>query len=150
MKYEMGFQPVSAANTLGACKIGVSSAVTIAKGDVIDSTAGYATLATALSTSTIGVALHDANNSAGASGAIDVLYMPIDANVKYIAPVEANTGIAVANVGLMYDLSSEDGITLADTTITRMGFRVDDYDASAAAVAANTYGFAIGHFTAVT
>lgn len=125
----------------------VTASTTIVKGDIVTISSGYATTATAMAAAVVGVAAEDADNSAGAAGAIDVKVYPIDAGYQFSVPVSTNAVIARANVGTIVDLEANDDIDLSDTTIAAgPGFYIDDFDASAAAVAANTYGYAIGHF----
>ena len=60
--------------------------------------------------------------------------------------------IARSNVGTIVDLEAAGTIDIGDTTMTVpvMGFFIDDFDACAEAVAATTYGYAIGHFIVET
>lgn len=128
----------------------VAASVTIVKGDYCIFASGYVTnTATAVQLLLVaGIAAEDADNSAGAAGAINVKIIPLLPQYQFTAPVAANAVIGRANVGVAYDLEANDDLDISDTTITAgsKAFWVDDYDASAAAVAANTYGYAIGHF----
>lgn len=144
-----GFYPLSNIAPSGLRSYPVAAGVTIVKGDYIIPSSGYATnTATAVQAAVLGIAAEGANNSAGAAGAIDVKVIPLLPHIQFSVPVAANAVIAQSYVGETYDLEANDDIDLSDTTITagHLGFMVDDFDASAEAVAANTYGYAIGHF----
>lgn len=147
MRYPVnGFFPL---NAPPARRVVGAAAVNIVKGDVLhDNGAGFATNATtAFNVLTcLGVAAANADNSAGAAGAIDVEYYPIDELTQYAVPVAANAVIAQTNIGTIVDLENNDDIDISDTVAAGLGFFIDEFDASAAAVAANTYGYAIGHF----
>ena len=149
-KYLAGFDLRNGLDSAGVKSYPVGTTVNIAKGDMITLAAGYATLATSMVALTVGVAQHDANNSAGADGAIDVMVIPILSKYSFRVPVEANALITVAAVGTIVDLSTEDGIAINDTSVTANGFLIDAIDVSTEAVAANAYGYAIGHFVAIT
>lgn len=149
-KYLLGFNLLT--DLVGGLKTyPVAASVTVAKGDFLqDNGSGFAQLGTGLATTGLGVAVADADNSSGIAGAINVQVIPIHSQHQFIVPVEANTVIARTNVGTIVDLESEDGIDIGDVTVTANGFKIDDFDASTDAVAANTNGFAIGHFEAVS
>lgn len=126
----------------------VAASTSITKGDYVVPSSGYASTATAVQAAVLGIAAEDADNSSGSAGAIDVKVIPLNQNYQFSVPVATNAVIAQSYVGETYDLEAAGTIDLSDTTITagHIGFLVDDFDASAKAVAANTYGYAIGHF----
>lgn len=144
-----GFYPKSGLSPDGL-KQYPAAAVAIKKGDyLIADGSGYATnTATAVQTLALGIANEDCDNSAGSAGDKDILVIPLREHIQFSVPVEANAVITRAIVGDAVDLESNDGIDISDTTITagHKGFMIDDIDVSAEAIAANTYGYAIGHF----
>jgi hypothetical protein len=121
-----------------------AAAVTITKGDVLqDDGNGVATNAgTALAATHFGIAAADCAASATCE------YYPFDTKTQYSVPCStsllATTDIGTTvNIGTNHDLDS-------DTAVTEgIAFRIDAIDVSTAAVAANTYGYAIGHFVVV-
>lgn len=143
-----GFYPLSNIAPSGLRSYPVAATTTIVKGDYVVPSSGYATTATAVQAAVLGIAAEGADNSAGADGAISVKVIPLLPHIQFSVPVAANAVISQAYVGETYDLENNDDIDISDVTITAgwLGFLVDDFDASAEAVAANTYGYAIGHF----
>ena len=129
----------------------VAAAVAIAFGDalIIGGNAGYISLATTLQGNILfkGVA-NSANTAAeaNADGDEDVEVIPPLPEYDFMVPCEATGVIAQTDVGLIYDLQTEDGIDEADLVTFGFGFHIDAIDISSAAVAANTNGYAIGHF----
>ncbi len=122
-----------------------AAAVTIVKGDVLhDNGSGLATNATtALAATCLGVAAADC-----ASGG-DCEYYPLDTKTQYIVTVGSGTLIATDNIGSMCDLEAVNTIDLSDNVTEGVGFFIDEIDVSAGAVAAETHGYAIGHFVVV-
>lgn len=127
-----------------------AAAVNIVKGDyIIPDGSGYATnTATAVQAAVLGIAAENCDNSGGAAGDKKVKVIPLESKYQFSVPVEANALITIAAIGDTFDLESNDGIDINDTGITagHIGFLVDDIDVSTEAVAANAYGYAIGHF----
>jgi len=119
-----------------------AAAVTIVKGDYVeDDGSGYATNAGVTFAATgLGIAAADC-----ASGG-DCEYYPLDTNTQYIVPVAANALITQSAVGTIVDLNANDDIDISDTVTEGIGFFIDEIDVSAAAIVANPYGYAIGHF----
>jgi len=145
-----GFYPVGAPP---ACRrLPVAGTTTIVKGDILgDNGSGYLTTQTAFAATTMGVAAADCDNSAGAAGAKECPFYPIESLTQYIVPVAANAVITQNVVGTIVDLENNDDIDVSDTTIAAgPGFFVDEIDISTEAIAANTYGYAIGHFAYVS
>ena len=127
--------------------------VAIVKGDALhDDGNGYATNATtAFAATFLGIAAADCDNSGGDAGDLNVEYYPVDITTRYRVPVAANALITQTAVGTIVDLEANDDIDISDTTIAAgPGFFIDAIDASADAVDANTYGYAIGHFAYVS
>lgn len=137
-----GFIPI---NDVPARRHMTAAAVTIVKGDVLhDDGNGYATNATtAFAATCLGVAAADC-----ASGG-DCEYYPLDTKTQYIVPVAAPSVITQTAVGTICDLQSNDDIDTGDNVTEGVGFFIDRIDISAAAIVANTYGYAIGHFEVV-
>ncbi len=131
-----------------------AAAVNIVKGDALhDDTNGYATNATTDFASTfLGIANEDQNNSGGDVGDLNILVIPWYTQLQFIVPVGNDALITIGARGEIFDLHAKGSIDLADTTgdANAPGFFVDEIDVSAAAIAANTFGFAIGHFVGHT
>ena len=144
-----GFYPLTNVAP-GGLKQYPAAAVNIVKGDyIIADGSGYATnTAVAVQTLALGIAAENCNNSAGSAGDLNVLVIPLQEHIQFSVPVAANALITRAIVGDTVDLEANDDIDISDVTIEPglKGFMIDDIDASAEAVAANTYGYAIGHF----
>ena len=122
-----------------------AAAVTIVKGDALhDDGNGYATNATtAFAATFLGIAAADC-----ASGGT-CEYYPVDTKTQYIVPVAASALITTTAIGSLVDLEANDDIDLSDTITEGIAFRVDEIVTNADAIAANTYGYAIGHFVVV-
>jgi hypothetical protein len=151
MRYQAnGFVPIS---NPPARVTKPAAIVNIVKGDALfDDAGGYATNAiTALAATFLGIAAADCDNSGGSLGTLNVEIYPVDPLTRYIVPVAANAVIEQTAVGTIVDLENNDDVDISDTTIAAgPGFFIDDLDISADAIAANTYGYAIGHFTYVS
>lgn len=143
-----GFYCLSASGIpAGVVKL-AAAAVNIHKGDyLIDDGSGYATN-TATDTSLIcyGIAAEPVDNSGGSSGDKDVLVIPFTNGERFSVPVGTNAVINRGYVGALYDLNTAYNIDISDTTVATgsVGFWIEDFDAGTVAVAANTYGYAIG------
>lgn len=143
------FHLVSALDQNGLRYYPVASGVAISKGDVVILTSGYANPATTLqgNVNVVGVAVStNTAAEASANGAVDVAVVPLNPKHQFAVPVAATDLITAAQIGLKYDLENADDIDEGDAVTLGWGFMVDDIDVSTEAVAANTYGFAIGHF----
>jgi len=89
--------------------------------------------------------------AAEATLAVKIGVIPPLPHYQFMVPVEANTVlVATTHIGNAYAPQDSYNIDLADTTETSYLFMIDDIDISADAIAANTYGYAIGHFTHIT
>lgn len=116
-------------------------AVNIVQGQAIFNNGGYATnVGTQFAVTFLGVALFTQVNAVQGSVQIGVI-KPNPAKFFWV-PVGSATLIAVANLGVSYDLKTNQSIDLADTTNSFWLCEVIDYDASTLAVAANAAGFA--------
>lgn len=129
-----------------------AAAVSIAKGDLLkDDTNGYLTNASITTFVDVGlahyVAIEPCDNSAGSSGDLNVLCVSCsDSSNQFWAKVEDQSVIARSDVGTIVDCQTEDGIDV-DAAVTKdLGFLIEGFDAGTAAVAANTYGYALGRF----
>ena len=112
-----------------------------------DNGSGYMTNAgTAFAATHMGVA---AIGVVGDSSSKYVEYYPLDTKTQYSVPVAANAVITRDAIGSIVDLEANDDIDISDTVSEGIGFMIDDIDISADAIAANTYGYAIGHFVVV-
>lgn len=140
-----GFIPVSEPP---ARRRNLAATVTIVKGDAIeDNGSGYLTNAAILFTALfMGVAAIDV---VGDSSTKYVEYYPLDTKTQYSVPVAANAVITRDAIGSCVDLENNDDIDISDTNSEGIVFRIDDIDISATAIAANTYGYAIGHFEVI-
>jgi len=141
-----GFIPV---NDAPATRRMLAATVTIVKGEVLaDNGSGYATNnLTAFTALCFGVA---AAGVVGDSSTKYVEYYPFDTKTQYSVPVSTNAVLTVANKGDICDLGTNaDDLSIATNFTAGIGFRIDDIDISAAAIAANTYGYAIGHFQTI-
>jgi hypothetical protein len=120
-----------------------AAAVTIAKGDALhDNGSGLVTNATtAFAATFMGIAAE-----ACASGAVCPVIRP---NSKHLWWVPcASVLAATTDIGEIVDLggSSCNKVDVSDNTLVAWGFRVEEIDVSAAAVAANTQGYVKGAF----
>jgi len=148
VKYQAaGFYPIDNVAPTGLISIAAAASVNIAKGDAIHYSTGATNATTSFVVGFLGVAAEACDNSSGALGALNCLIIPHTYNVRFSVPVEQAALITEAAIGTLVDLQSVNTIDLGDTTIaTGPGFYVEEIDTSAAAVAANTFGYAIGRF----
>ena len=131
-------------------KYPIGNAVAISLGDAVIITAGYIALATTLQQTTpvfVGIAnMTQTAAQASSNGAYDLEVIPANYEYDWMVPLEATDLITAAQIGVLYDLQTEDGLDEGDVVTAGKGFFVDEIDVSSAAVAANTFGYAIGHF----
>ena len=142
-----GFYPI---NEPPARRYMFADSDTIVKGDVLhDDGNGKATNAVTSFDSALllGVAAADCDNS-GDDG-LEVQYYPNDLKTQYRVPVASNAAITQTAIGLNVDMENNDDIDISDAVTTGACFRIDAIDISTLAIAANTYGYAIGHFANV-
>ena len=124
-----------------------AAVVSIAKGDVLHDVDGYASNAvTAFTHELLGVAIATVDNSDGSVGDKNVQYIRFQAGKRFIVAVEATALVAQADVGNLVDLQSVNTVDEADIVSANPGFRIEEIDVSADAIAANTYGFVVGRF----
>ena len=143
-----GFFLLSQLEASGLKYYGVATTINIAKGDAIhDNGSGYATNGVVSTTGLfLGIASVAADNTNGGNAAINVAVIPPLQHYQFIVPVEENALITQAAVTTHVDLQSVNTIDINDTFTEGWVFTIDEIDVSTAAVAANTYGYAIGHF----
>lgn len=136
-----GFIPI---NEPPARRYLTADAVTIVKGDFLHKTSGgLATNAVTAFDSALALGVASADC---ASGEVAQYYPWNAPGVQYRVPVEADDLIAITDRDLNVDLENNDDIDHSDVVTTGLAFVIDDVDVSTLAVAANTYGYAIGHF----
>lgn len=126
-----------------------AAVVAIVKGDALhDNVAGRLTNATTSFAATLmGIAAADCDNDPEAS--LEAEYYPIDPNTRYIVPV-GNALITETAIGTVINLNTTCNTVTTGTTVAEgYGFLVEDIDVSTEAVAANTYGYAIGRIIQV-
>lgn len=148
-RYADRFRLISKLDDSGLRSYPVASGVAISRGDVVILTSGYANPATTLQGDVNVVGVAASANTAGeasADGAVNVSVIPLNPSHQFAVPVVATDLITVAQVGLAYDLQNANDIDEGDAVTLGWGFFVDAIDVSSEAIAANTYGFAIGHF----
>jgi hypothetical protein len=139
-----GFYPI---NEPPARRQILAATVEIKKGDALhDDGNGKATNATtSLDSATfLGVAAEDCDNNPDVS--LKVAYYPPDNKTQYRVPVGANAEIAQTAIGTNINLEAVGTVDISDARTEGQAFRVDAIDISTLAIAANTYGYAIGHF----
>lgn len=145
--YPHYFKLLTGVKDVGLLKYPVAATTNLTKGQAIfDNASGYATTGTAFAATFLGIAMAAADNSTGNAGDIDVYYRAPLATDLWQVPVSADATIAQTDVGEVCDLQANHDIDVTDNTCVSYHFRVTDFDISAEAVAANTYGFAIGRF----
>ena len=161
--YATGFIPLD--KPPARRRIPIAAAITVLKGDTIfDNGAGYGTNAnTAMVATFLGVAAAPCNNAAGstdfinrnpavaiaAAGAFEIEYYPRESAIQYIVPVAQNALITIASIGATVDLQANNTIDISDAVTEGEAFMIDEIEVSAPAIAANAFGYAIGHFTVV-
>ena len=148
-----GFTLLNKLDESGLLTKPVKSGNNIAKGDALHNVAGYVSNAIVEFTDAfLGIAAHDADNSAGGDGTIDVKIIPPLEKYQFIVPVEDDALVTLADVGVICDLQSANTVDINDTTgaTNAKGLLIDEIDVSAEAVAVNTRGYVIGHFVAHT
>ena len=126
----------------------LAATVTIVKGDALqDDGSGYATnAATAFAATHMGVAASDCT---GDSSTVYAEYYPFNTETQYSVPVSTNAVLTRTAIGTTVTLGNNDDLDIGTAVSEGIAFRIDDIDISAEAIAANTYGYAIGHFVVV-
>lgn len=145
--YPLFFTLLSTIDGPGLKPYPVAATTSLTKGQAIfDNGSGYATTGTAFAATFLGIAMAAADNSAGNAGDIDVTYRQPLAGDIWQVPVSSDATIAATDRGEVCDLQTNSDIDVTDNTCVSYHFRVNKIDISTEAVAANTYGFAIGNF----
>lgn len=147
-RYFSRFHLISALASQGLIYYPVKSGQAIRLGYAVGFSGGYAQEITSIQGVAFAGIAATANTAAEASadGAVYVGVIPPLPQHRFAVPVEQNAVIAQTDVGGINDLQSAYSIDINDDITLGIGFRIDDFDASAEAVDANTNGFAIGHF----
>ncbi len=124
---------------------------TIVKGDVLhDDGNGKATNVVAVLDSALFLGVAAANCDNSGDDDLKVEMYPFDPRTRYIVPVAAPAAaITQTAVGLNVHLQSNDDIDIGDAVTTGMSFKIDGIDISDRAIAANTYGYALGKFALI-
>lgn len=148
--YKNGFTLDNLITNQGLIYMPVAATTTLLKGSAIfDDGNGYAVNGTAFAATFLGIAAADANNAAGSAGAIEVAVIPPNDNYTFWAPNGSVTKAAQTDVGEIVDLEHNYDIDVTDTTCVQWGFRIDEIDISAAAVAVNASGYVKGRFVRI-
>jgi len=147
-RYFDRFHLISALDCTGFMPYPVAASAQIRRGYAVGFTSGYLNEITTIQNVAFAGIAASANTAAEAASAGDVtcLVIPPYPRHRFSVPVEATDLITVAQVAAIYDLQSANSIDENDAITLGYGFRVDAIDVSTEAVAANTYGYAIGHF----
>lgn len=147
-KYQAkGFFLISALSQSGLKKGTLTTGQNISKGDALyDAGSGLLSAQTSDFTAAfMGIAAESIDDSASAGGKTIMYYPPFPQN-QFSVPC-ATTLIAQTDVGELIDLDDDaNTVNPGDNVTTGWAFVVDGIDVSAEALAANSYGFAIGHF----
>ena len=141
-----GFRLLNGPNVGGLISYPVHAATTIVKGQALnDDTAGFAiNTGTDFASIFLGIAAEPCDNP-GAAGAKDILVIPPLPQYQWSVPVDGNAVITRTVVGLLIDLGADAGhVAINDNPTEGWAFKVEDFDASAEAIAAHAFGYAIG------
>lgn len=148
-RYFSRFHLISALNEQGLIYYPVANGAAIRLGYAVGFSSGYAAEITSIQAAQQAGIAATANTAAEASaaGAVTVGCIPLLSSAhRFSVPVEANALVTQAAVGTIVDLQSANTIDINDAVTLGFGFHIDAIDVSAPAIAANAYGFAIGHF----
>lgn len=147
-KYQArGFYLVSSLSESGLKKKTVTTGQTIYKGDALyDAGSGLVSVQSSdFSAAFVGIAAEAVDDSASAGGKTVMIIPPFPQN-QFTVPC-GSTLVATTDIHELCDLDDDAySINPGDNVTTGWAFVIDDIDVSAEAIAANTYGYAIGHF----
>lgn len=151
MKYAKSFQLIGPLDPSGIIEIPVANGQAVNRGYAVGWSSGYCQQITSLQESGAKVVagIAQSTNTAGeasSAGALNVQVLPVHRQHRFRVPVEANALVTQAAVGTIVDLQSAWSVDIGDLVTLGLGFVIDAIDVSAEAIAANTYGFVIGHF----
>ena len=151
-RYVPGFRLLNQ-NVFKKRTYGNTTGVVYAIGDAVILTSGYLALATTFQLGSdpklagiVNQASTAAANSAAGTGGLSTEVIPCLPHYDFMVPDEDNVLVKATDVGETVDLQSEDGIDNSDQVTLGYGFFIDEIDISSAALAANSFGYAIGHF----
>lgn len=147
-RYFDRFHLIGALSDVGLLYYPVKIASAIRLGYAVGFTSGYANEITSIQAVPFAGIAATANTAAEAvaDGTVSVGVIPPLPQHRFAVPVEATDLITLAQVGDIYDLQAAYSIDENDAITLGYGFRIDAIDVSTEAIAAETYGFAIGHF----
>lgn len=149
-QYWAGFQLLSEIDDSGLRYYPTKIATLITQMGATILTAGYLDIATTLQGVVVPGILQTPGVTVAASvanGTLNGAVIPItNPNYRWMVPVEQNAKITQAAVGTLVDLQSANTIDISDTVTLGYAFMIESIDVSTAAIAANAFGFAIGHF----
>lgn len=147
-KYFAGFRLISELDRKGLRTYPVKSGQAVSRGRMLGFSSGYVQQVTSIQAVQLAGISTDENTAgeASADGAVKAKVIPLTNGHQFAVPVEANALITQAAVGTIVDLQSANTIDINDAITLGWGFRIDAIDVSDEAIAANEYGFAIGHF----
>ncbi len=151
--HSRGFLLLSQLETSGMRYYPPEAAVRLYVGDSLYMTSGTASLAADGDWTIAFCGISGADlTAAEATAGKKIGVIPPLLQYQFIVPVLNDTVlVATTHIGNAYGPHSVAyGLDVSDTDETVYRFFVDDIDISADAIAANTYGYAIGHFTHVT
>lgn len=128
-------------------RVQIVNAETVTRGYIVWQSSGEATTAayTAFSVAMLGVCQATVDNSSDGEYADIIPPLP---HLKFIVP-SGDELLDQANVGTLVDLHDVGSIDPSDTTPVGYGFKIEEIDVATAAIAANQYGYAMGHFESV-
>ncbi len=148
-QYWNGFQLLSELDDSGLRNYPTKIATLITQFGATIFTGGYLDIATTLQGVIVpGILITPGVTVAAsvANGTLTGQVIPLLPEYRWMVPVEQNAKITQAAVGTIVDLQSANTIDISDTVTLGYGFVIEEIDISVAAIAANAFGFAIGHF----
>jgi len=147
-----GFLLLSQLETSGLRYYPPESGVRLYLGDALYVTSGTASIAGDEDWTIYFCGIAGTNlTAAEATAAKKIGVIPPLLQYQFIVPVANDTVlVAVSHIGNCYGPLVQYDLDLTNTDEDVFRFFIDDIDISAAAIAANTYGYAIGHFTHIT
>ncbi len=145
--YVPGFQLLNDLEKVRTYPLGI--AVATAKGSAMIITAAYAVLATTLQSLTpvfVGISNNKYTAAqAVANGTVNVEVIPPLNEYDWMVPDTDNV-LQASDVGTLADLQDSVSIDNSDVVTAGLGFFIDAIDISSGALAANSKGYAFGHF----
>lgn len=142
----VGFRLIGSASPCPLLTYEIASGLTITRGyAVFDNGSGYATnVGTNFSSLFLGIAQDTITDAAGTTRDKCKIIPPLP-HLQFVAEV-GNALITTADTGEICDLHDNHSLDVSDNAVSGYGFKIDEIDVSTAAIAANTEGYAYGHF----